>query len=362
MATTTHIQKGGALRRIRTILLLVVSIGAGALAGGTTLPAEWSAAAPVRKLAQGRPYSYGWPIKPFDRQHPIRGNFGDPRTVFAGRASHRGLLTSGGDFSFHRGIDISAPDGTLVYPVESGVVTRAEAEVIEVDSGGGAIFEYWHLVRHVSVGDRVVKNETVLGRIMPAAHHVHLSELRDGRLVNPLAPGHLGPYSDTTTPSVRAITFRHGDTGPALLPECVRGSAELVAEASDTPAMAVPGQWHGLPVSPAALSFRIEVAKTGRVVVPETIAMDVRHQLPASQRLWETYARGTHMNMPQFGTRRFWYQPGVYLFRLGSPSFDTRRLRNDVYRLTATAYDTAGNRGSATQVFTVQNGRSSGCS
>ena len=361
MATTTHIQKGGALRRSGTIVVLVLSILAGALAGKTALPSESSAAASMWQAASGRSYSYGWPIKPFDRQHPVRGNFGDPRTVFAGRASHRGLLAAGGNFSFHRGIDISAPDGTLVYPVKSGVVTRAEAEVIEIDSGGGVIFEYWHLVRLVSTGDRVARNETALGRIMPAAKHVHLSEVRNGRLVNPLAPGHLGPYSDTTTPAVRAITFRRGQNGPALLPECVRGVVSLVADAADTPAAPVPGMWRGLPVSPAALSFRIEVAKTGRAVMPETMAMDVRDALPASGNLWQTYARGTHMNMPQFGTRRFWYQPGVYLFRLGSSPLDTRRLGNGVYRLTATAWDTAGNHASTAQVFTVQNRRTDAC-
>ena len=31
--------------------------------------------------------SYGWPVKPFDRPHPIRGGFGDPRTVFQGTRS-----------------------------------------------------------------------------------------------------------------------------------------------------------------------------------------------------------------------------------------------------------------------------------
>ena len=26
--------------------------------------------------------AYPWPLKPFNRQHPIRANFGDPRTRF----------------------------------------------------------------------------------------------------------------------------------------------------------------------------------------------------------------------------------------------------------------------------------------
>ncbi|HEY2938332.1 MAG TPA: hypothetical protein VGJ27_00820, partial [Gaiellaceae bacterium] len=47
--------------------------------------------------------AYPWPIRPFDKQHPIRANFGDPRTRFWNT-----LLTDGlqgpGMFQFHNGI------------------------------------------------------------------------------------------------------------------------------------------------------------------------------------------------------------------------------------------------------------------
>ena len=33
--------------------------------------------------------SYGWPVKPFNRQHPVRGSFGDPRSVFRGTPTLR---------------------------------------------------------------------------------------------------------------------------------------------------------------------------------------------------------------------------------------------------------------------------------
>src|SRR5207237_1482099 len=70
--------------------------------------------------AAGGASAYPWPIKPFNKQHPIRGFFGDPRTVF-----ENGVLAGGFDglgfFSFHQGIDISAPDGTPIYPVVSGI-------------------------------------------------------------------------------------------------------------------------------------------------------------------------------------------------------------------------------------------------
>ena len=44
--------------------------------------------------------SYGWPVKPFDVQHPVRGFFCDPR------------IGAKGSKAFHFGIDVSAPDGT----------------------------------------------------------------------------------------------------------------------------------------------------------------------------------------------------------------------------------------------------------
>ena len=52
---------------------------------------------------------YSWPLKPFDRAHPVRGYFNDPRI-------------SGRSRAFHFGIDISAPNGTPVYAVRGGVV------------------------------------------------------------------------------------------------------------------------------------------------------------------------------------------------------------------------------------------------
>ena len=57
--------------------------------------------------------SYGWPLKPFDRQHPVRGFFGDPRI---GEAADGHIESK----TFHFGIDISAPDGTAVFAIGVG--------------------------------------------------------------------------------------------------------------------------------------------------------------------------------------------------------------------------------------------------
>jgi murein DD-endopeptidase MepM/ murein hydrolase activator NlpD len=61
--------------------------------------------------AAGGAAAYPWPFKPFNQQHPVRGFFGDPRSVYL-----NGVLAGGFDgpsfLSFHQGVDISAPDGT----------------------------------------------------------------------------------------------------------------------------------------------------------------------------------------------------------------------------------------------------------
>jgi len=338
-----------------TMFLLAAAIGGGALAGRTALPAQSStAAATPETSSKATEASYGWPVKPFDRQHPVRGSFGDPRSVFRGAPTLRGLMTSRCACSYHQGIDVSAPDGTDVYPVRAGVVRIVTPDWVEVDSDGGSAFQYWHIHSAVRVGDHVEPRQTVLGQILRGSEHVHLTELLDGKPTNPLAPGHIGPYADSTTPRVNAISFRLRDSGSDLLPEYLHGSVEIVAAAADTPAVPVPGKWNGLPVTPAKLTYRIESFPSAQIVVPETIALDVSRNLPATSDMWHTYARGTHMNMVQMGVHRYWYQPGAYLFKL-STSFDTHHLTDGVYRLTATAWDTAGNHSSTAQIINVHN-------
>ncbi len=355
MATNSHLQRG-AQRRLATMFLLVAAIGSGALAGRTALPTQTStAASPVAATSAARSSSYGWPVKPFDQQHPVRGSFGDPRSVFRGAPTKSGLMHSQCACSYHQGIDISAPDGTAVYAVRDGVVRTVTPDWVEVDSDSGSAFQYWHVNAAVHVGDHVQARADVIGHIQHASGHVHLTELAGGRPVNPLAPGHIGPYSDTTTPTVSAITFRSRDTGPELLPEYVHGAVEIVAAASDAHAIPVPGQWNGLPVTPARLTFRIATFPQGATVVRETAAMDVSQTLPSTSDMWHTYARGTHMNMVQMGVHRYWYNPGAYLFKLTPAAFDTHRLKDGVYRMTVTAWDTAGNHSSTTQVFQVHN-------
>jgi len=356
MATNSHSGRHG-----RTIVRIVAGAVAVTLGGYAYGAASHT---PVPKTQDqvlltaskdARPYSYGWPVKPFDKQHPVRGSFGDPRSIFHGAPTMSGLMRSSCACSYHQGIDISAPDGTAVYPVRSGTVSIVAGQWIQVDSGNGAAFQYWHINPAVRQGDRVSEDETVLGRIIKDAEHVHLTQLQDAKPVNPLAAGNIGPYQDTTTPQVGAITFRGRDTGPELLPEYLHGRVEIVVKAWDLPAIPVPGIWRGLPVTPARLTFHIERLPQHRLVVPETEIIDIRHALPFTPNMWHSYARGTHINFVQMGSHRYWFQPGSYLFKLTPGALDTRRLKDGAYELTVTASDTAGNHSSSSQIFSVHN-------
>ena len=298
------------------------------------------------------PGTYQWPVKPFDRQHPVRGNFGDPRTLFSAPPTVRGVLSGRGSFSLHRGIDISAPNGAPVYPVKSGVVTHVDREDdwVRVESGGGHAFEYWHLHIAVRSGDRVDAYRTVLGHVMAPAMHVHLTELQNGLPVNPLAPGHIGPYRDTTTPRITSIALRPASGRGELLPNLVRGRAAIVVGAEDDPTMDAPGQWRGLPVAPALLSWEIRTWQGGNVTRRQ-VGLDFRTRLPRGDEFWQVYARGTYQNMAVFAGHYSWGQRGAYLFRLAT--FDTRRLRNGAYDLVVIATDLRGNTRSAKRRFLV---------
>jgi hypothetical protein len=347
MATYTHISVRGARRRTVLAAALAAALAAIGVGKATT-----SASATGHAEAAA---SYHWPVKPFDRQHPVRGGFGDPRTIFNAAPTLRGVLSGGGHFDLHKGIDISAPNGSAVYPVVSGVVTLVNRTDmwVKVDSGQGRTFEYWHIHAVVGVGSHVEAGKTVLGHIVPPAGHVHLTELNGGEYVNPLAPGHLGPYDDGTTPRVTSISFRRSETSRDQLPNRVRGRVLLLATAEDDPTISAPGAWRGLPVTPAVISWEIR-SWTGKVVLPRRVAADFRGELP-HRNLWQVYARGTYQNMTVLGRHYSYAQPGSYIFKL--TSFDTNRLRNGVYDLVVTATDIRGNSGSLSRRFTVENHR-----
>jgi Peptidase family M23 len=338
---TPHISRGAARRIVLSILVCSILALLGGLVAATS-------------AARSKQAGCGWPVKPFDRPHPVRGSFGDPRTQFAVPPTMDGALTGSGKFSFHFGVDISAPDGTKVYPVVSGTVSQVTHEWVGVDTGGGRSFQYWHIHASVGRGDRAEAGKTVLGTVVRGAEHVHFTELQNGRVVNPLRSGHLTPYEDATKPEVETISLRASETGRDLMPNFVRGRLVLVAEAYDSPQLPVPGAWKGMPVAPALVTWRLHKLG-GRTVVPETIAADFRSTIPSNGAFWSYYARGTYQNMSVFAKHYSYAQPGCFLFKLTRTPFDTRRIHDGVYDLIVTATDIQGNHSSLTRRFTVHN-------
>jgi murein DD-endopeptidase MepM/ murein hydrolase activator NlpD len=286
----------------------------------------------TRKLAARRS-GYGWPLKPFHVQHPVRGFFGDPRI---------GETTDGHVESktFHFGIDISAPDGTAVYATTSGrIVWEPERpEVVAVRRDDGRVHAYWHIVPAVQNGDRAVAYTTVLGHIAKGWGHVHFAESVDGRYLNPLRSGGMGPFHDTTAPVVTSLRAERGPTGIAL--GRLTDSIDLVAEAFDRTPLAVPAPWTNRPVTPAALRWRVRGGAWQRPV-------DFRRALPRAQAFDVVYAPWTRQNKP--------WRNGRYRFYLAR-GWDTRSLPNGAHAIEIEASDTRGNVTVETFALQVANG------
>jgi hypothetical protein len=298
-------------------------------------------AAAVAALAAAGPAqaSYGWPIKPFHQQHAVRAFFGDPR--IAGHDEAHG--------TFHFGIDISAPDGTPVYATLDGIarIHPLHRDTVIVLGAGGVTHEYWHVVPSIVPGQHVTAYRTVVGHVEAPWGHVHFSEWRDGTYVNPLRPGALEPYRDTTTPHVRLIQFER-DGVPAG--DDLSGNVDLVAEAVDEQPLPAPAPWGAAPVTPALVEWRLVGAGRAPVAASWHVAADFRGFLPRVP-FASVYARWTRQNHADLKRKPF----GRYRFVLAR-AFDTRSLPDGVYRLVVRVADTAGNASQSTRTFRVANG------
>ena len=272
---------------------------------------------------------YSWPVKPFDRMHPVRGYFDDPRVAGSTRA-------------FHFGVDVCARDGTAVYAVESGTVHLEGGRSLSVV--GDAVrrtFGYWHVVPAVA-HRQYVRRHQLLGRIDKGWGHVHFAESVDRVYLNPLRPDALSPWTDSSSPRIVAIELRRGGK---LLPVAeVSGAVDVVVEAWDRPPLAPPPPWEGAIVTPALLRWR--VLRGAKVVRPWHTPIDFRKGLQPARRFASVYAPGTRQNHPG--------KPGRYRFFLAK-SWSTRTLPNGVYRLEVAAADVSGNRAHAVLPFELGN-------
>jgi hypothetical protein len=273
----------------------------------------------------GRPY--GWPVAPFDRQHPIRGYFSDPRD---------GEKRS----TFHFGIDVAVPDGTAVHAVEPGTAHVEGKNVAVV--GGRRTFGYWHVDPTVRTGQRIAQH-ALIGHVAKGWGHVHFAERTGGVHVNPLRRGALRPFTDPSSPKIERIVVSRG--GVDVNSDHVTGAVDLIVEAFDRPALHVPDpDWADMPVAPALVRWRI--VRFGKHVVPWTTVADFRSKLPDDRLFTKIYAPGSRQNHPR--------KPGVYRYYLAR-GWKTTQHPDGEYRLDVAASDIEGNRAVAHLRLVVRN-------
>ena len=295
--------------------------------------------------------SYNYPVKPFKQQHRIRGYFGDPRTPRGRKVRY--VPGAAGIFNFHNGVDIIAAAHAPVYPVVSGVVARVEADNVIVNTSGGRWFQYYHLTPAVQSGQYVTAYKTVLGRVFASHLHVHLTEAIGSSAINPLAPGHLGPYRDETAPVVDGVRFTDG-RGRRADPLHLKGIVRITTAAHDIPALPVEGDWPGLGVTPATIAWELRTS-AGRVVVPRRTITDFRRTEPRNEGFWKTYAVGTRQNKYGEKVLRKVRLVGLFSFNLTPSGLDTRTAPNGTYTLIVRVADTCGNNGSFSAQITIKN-------
>jgi hypothetical protein len=297
------------------------------------------------------PLSYHYPVKPFNRQHPIRGYFGDPRTLTSKHAVY--APGARGWFNIHNGIDIVTTTGTPVYPVASGFAF-ARNNVVFVRSPDGRIFQYYHVRPSTKwLGDPVVAYKTVLGHTLAHFGHVHLIEGAGTEMRNPLEPGHLEPYRDKTAPAVGKVLFADS-RGNRVDPSQLSGKIGIAADASDMPALPIIGNWPGLSVTPSMIEWGLQTPNGG-VVIAKRKAADFRKTRLPNRDFWKVYAAGTHQN--KYGSIKVEQVRlvGRYSYNLTPTGLDTRTLPNGVYVLTIKAADTCGNNGSLSEQIKIAN-------
>jgi murein DD-endopeptidase MepM/ murein hydrolase activator NlpD len=304
---------------IASALLYSIAAHTSAASGTERAGAAFTQTRAVAHRRSVRP-SYGWPLKPFNRPHPVRANLNDPRN------GH------GDAKSFHFGIDISAPDGTPVYAVEPGraFVTRGRMSVAV--KGVSRTFGYWHIKPAVR-NHQPIRLHQLIGYTNSedgGGLHVHLAERRGNEYLNPLRPGGIGPYFDRTPPKVLSVEFLRN--GREVDASALSGRVDVVAEVVDTTSTHVPSPWSNLPVSAARIRWGI--SNDSRSVVSQRMVVNSDHWLPG--KLYDAiFASGTSQN--------YVGAPGHYRYYLAR-GFRASRLPAGISRLRIDATDTRGNR------------------
>ena len=298
----------------------------------TRLPGIATLLVAAALLAPAAAHAYDWPLRPYKRQHPIRGGFDDPRIGYSAGAA---IVAA-----FHFGVDISAPDNTPVYSVSTGVAYPG-AQKVRVRASATQEFAYWHIDPVVIRGQRIRVHQ-LLGYIVAPHAHVHFAEKLNGIYVNPLRRGGLAPYEDHTRPTVSNVSFVSADR--VVAPDAVSGVVDVVTDAYDTPPLAPPAPWNAPKLTPALIRWRI-VGASPELALWQT-AVDFRWSLLPQSAFSLVYAPATRQNKAN--------RPGQYIFYLRE-AWDTSELANGSYTLDVQAIDMRGNVGRFSQPFVVAN-------
>ena len=158
--------------------------------------------------------------------------------------------------------------------------------MIEVE--GSKEHAYWHVVPQSRDG-RASAGAGLLGHIADGWGHVHLAERRGRRVLEPASAGR--------DDAVRGLR-RAGRLPDRRLATAGRdlGAVDLIVETFDRPPISAPqAAWHGMPVTPALVRWRL--VRNARAFVPWRIASDFRRRScrrsPASRPATSTSARST---------------------------------------------------------------------
>jgi hypothetical protein len=321
----------------------------------------------------------GWPVRPHDQQHPIRGSFLDPRPERVHGAT------------FHNGVDVAVRDDRpeagapharthRVYAIEGGRVEAASRPGVRglVDVGP---FRYEHVDALVRAGERVEAGQPI-GWTCEGTWHVHLGERAvgpDGRRgwINPLRrDGKLHPYVDRADPRIHEIRYytpanphwglrRRGNVvrlppaGRRLDKDRLAGPVDVRVHADDPQSFIgwfADLPWLAAPHHPFRLALEIVHLGSGELVDQrEVFRSDHYPAAPAAQH----FAPGTDQNLPANGCLRLHRTvrcDGVYWFRLfPDPYWDTTGFANGRYRLRVRAWDVAGNSVKLDSNLTIRN-------
>jgi Peptidase family M23 len=304
---------------IASALLASIAARTPAASGTPSAGAQFTQTRAVAHRHGVRP-GYGWPIKPFNRQHPVRANLNDPRNG------------DGDAKSFHFGIDISAPDGTAVYAIEPGQAFVTRGRMAVAVKGARRTFGYWHIMPAVR-NHQSIRVHQLLGYICSndgGGQHVHLAERVGADYLNPLRPGGIGPYVDRTPPTVVSVEFL--SRGREVNANQLKGRVDIIAEISDTTPMLVPAPWSRLPVTAARIRWSLTHGSR-QIRAPRTV-IDSDHMLPG--KMYDTvFAPGTSQN--------YVGQPGHYRYYLVR-GLKTSPLPQGVSHLRIETLDARGNR------------------